>query len=510
MNRAVIPGPPEEAMPSRPVVRTLSPDDVRLVHESSLEILEKTGVLYENKTALDVLEAHGQKVDRDRGVAWIKPDLVERCIASAPRKFVLASRDGKNDAIIDGERMHHMTDGQASFTIDEATGERRSSTLHDLCLSTLLADALEPVKVMWSTVFPTDASTDRRALFETAASFMWSPKHFQMVGGVQDPEDVKYILEMIDIVYGDRRRQRDRPIFSMVTCPVSPFKHDDAMTEACIALAREWVPIVFWPMPLQGATAPITMAGTLLVTNAEFLSGLVLYQCVQPGLPMIYPAGPETLDMKTGLASTASPEGILLNLPFAQMTEFYGVPYMAGGICSDAKVPGIQAAYENMATGMTAALSGCDLLVGIGILEDGNTLSFPQMVIDEEMCDILSFVRNGLEVSRETLMVDAIHRVGHSPSHHLGEPATRAFLRSGQAYFPRISFRGPYGEWRKRGKDEVTLARERMAALLDAHETPMLPAEAQRELRRILAARTEYAPDDPRIERVYRHPWKDR
>jgi hypothetical protein len=49
-----------------------------------------------------------------------------------------------------------------------------------------------------------------------------------------------------------------------------------------------------------------------------------------------------------------------------------------------------------------------------------------------------------------------------------------------------------------------------MAALLDAHETPMLPAEAQRELRRILAARTEYAPDDPRIERVFRHPWKDR
>ena len=497
-------------MASRPIVRMLTPEDVRLVHEASLEILEKTGVLYENRTALDILEAHGQKVDRDRGVAWIKPELVERCIASAPRHFVLASRDGRNDAVIDGERMHHMTDGQASFTLDEVTGERRPSTLHDLCLSTLLADALEPIKVMWSTVFPTDASTDRRALFEAAASFMWSPKHFQMVGGVQDPEDVAFLLEMIDIVGGDHRKQCDRPIFSMVTCPVSPFKHDDAMTEACIALAREWVPIVFWPMPLQGATAPITMAGTLLVTNAEFLSGLVLYQCVQPGLPMIYPAGPETLDMKTGLASTASPEGILLNLPFAQMTEFYGVPYMAGGICSDAKVPGIQAGYENMATGMTAALSGCDLLVGIGILEDGNTLSFPQMVIDEEMCNILSFVRNGMEVSRETMMVDAIHRVGHSPNHHLGEAATRTFLRSGKAYFPRISFRGPYGEWKRRGKDEIALARERMKALLDAHETPMLPAEAQRELRRILAARTGYSPDDPRIERVFRHPWKDR
>jgi trimethylamine---corrinoid protein Co-methyltransferase len=492
----------------RPTVKMLTEKEVRLIHDASLEILERTGVLYDNKTALDVLEAHGVKVDRSTGVAWIKPEVVERCIKTAPRRFVLASRDGKNDAVIDGEQMHHMTDGQASFTIDEKTGERRSSTLHDLAISTMLADAMPPIKVMWSTVFPTDASTDFRALFEMATSFMWSTKHFEMVGGVQDPDDVPYLLAMIDAVYGDRRKQRDRPVFSMVTCPVSPLKHDDAMTEACIALAKEWVPIVFWPMPLQGATAPITMAGTLLQTNVEFLSGLVLYQLVQPGLPMIYPAGPETLDMKTGLASTASPEGILLNLPFAQMTEFYDVPYMGGGICSDAKIPGIQAGYENMATGMTAALSGCDLLVGIGILEDGNTLSLPQMVIDEEICNILSFVRQGMEVTRETLMVDSVHKVGHSPNHHLGEPFTRHFLKSGQGYWPYISFRGTYGDWKRRGKDEVQLARDRMKTLLDGHPGTTLAPEVQQELRRLLVKRTGFAANDPRIEGVFRDPRK--
>ena len=401
-----------------------------------------------------------------------------------------------------------MTDGQASFTIDETTGEPRSSTLADLTLSTLLADALDPIKIMWSTVFATDASTDYRALFEMAACNMWSSKHFQMVGGVQDPEDVPYLLEMLDAISGDRRKQRDRPIFSMVTCPVSPLKHDEAMTEACIRLAKEWVPIVFWPMPLQGATAPITVAGTLLMTNVEFLSGLVLYQLMQPGLPMIYPAGPETLDMKTSLASTASPEGILLNLPFAQMTEFYQVPYMAGGICSDAKIPGIQCAYENMATGMTAALSGCDFLVWIGILNDGNTLSFPQMVIDEEICNILTYVRNGMEVTRETLMVDTIHKVGHSPNHHLGEPETMKYIKSEKAYWPRISFRGTYGDWKRRGKDEVQLARERMKQLLDAHEVDPLSADVQKELRRLLVKRTGFAENDKRIEGVFRHPWK--
>ncbi len=483
--------------------------EIDLIHDASLEVLEKTGILYESPTALDILEAHGQKVDRGAGVAWIKPDLVDRCIASAPRRFTLASLDGRHDAVIDGERMHHMTDGQGSFTIDEKTGEHRRSTLADLALSTLLADALEPIRVVWSTVFPTDASTDRRALFEFATSFMWSRKHFQMVGGVQDPEDVPYLLSMLDAVYGDRRKQRERPVFSMVTCPVSPLKHDEAMTEACIGLAKEWVPIVLWPMCLQGATSPITPAGTVLATNIEFLSGLVLYQCVQPGLPMIYPTGPETLDMKTSLASNSSPEGMLWNFAFKAMSDRYDVPFMGSGIGSDAKAPGIQASYEKMGKGMTAALSGCDLLNGIGLINDANTLSFPQMVLDEEICNILTYVRQGIEVTPETLMVDSIHRVGHSPNHHLAEPATMQYIKSDKAYWPKISFRGTYGDWKRRGKDEVALARDRMKELLDAHEVEPLPREVRKALRDVLVERTGYAPDDPRVEGVFRHPWRD-
>src|SRR4030095_1665288 len=112
--RAKISGKETTPMNVRPKVTMLTEKDVRLVHEASLEILEQTGVLYENKKALDLIGANGQKVDRDKGVAWLKPDLVERCMKTVPRHFVLASRDGKNDAVIAGGQMHHMTDGEAS------------------------------------------------------------------------------------------------------------------------------------------------------------------------------------------------------------------------------------------------------------------------------------------------------------------------------------------------------------------------------------------------------------
>jgi trimethylamine:corrinoid methyltransferase-like protein len=111
-------------------------------------------------------------------------------------------------------------------------------------------------------------------------------------------------------------------------------------------------------------------------------------------------------------------------------------------------------------------------------------------------------------VTRETLMVDSIHKVGHSPNHHLGEPFTRHFLRSGQGYWPRISFRGTHGDWKRRGKDEVQLARDRMKELLDKHEPTPLAPEVQKELRRLLVERTEFDTNDPRIEGVFRHPWK--
>src|SRR2546422_8627580 len=115
----------DHPMNARPKVSMLSEKQVRLVHDASLEILEKTGVLYENSKAIDIMEANGQKVDRERGVAWVKPELVERCLKTVPRKFVLASRDGKNDAVIDGEQMHHMRS-------EEHTSELQSR-LHLVC-----------------------------------------------------------------------------------------------------------------------------------------------------------------------------------------------------------------------------------------------------------------------------------------------------------------------------------------------------------------------------------------
>src|SRR6266436_3024825 len=100
----------DHPMNARPKVSMLSEKQVRLVHDASLEILEKTGVLYENSKAIDIMEANGQKVDRERGVAWVKPELVERCLKTVPRKLVVPSRDGTENAALESTERRRTTE----------------------------------------------------------------------------------------------------------------------------------------------------------------------------------------------------------------------------------------------------------------------------------------------------------------------------------------------------------------------------------------------------------------
>src|SRR5437879_701429 len=99
-----------------PQVKILSDEEVRLMHARALDILAKVGIKYESRRALDLLAEHGQKVDHDKGIAWIQPDLVERCLKTTPRVITLAGRDPKHDLLTDGKRLKVTTNGQGTFT----------------------------------------------------------------------------------------------------------------------------------------------------------------------------------------------------------------------------------------------------------------------------------------------------------------------------------------------------------------------------------------------------------
>ena len=169
------------------------------------------------------------------------------------------------------------------------------------------------------------------------------------------------------------------------------------------------------------------------------------------------------------------------------MAKFYNVPALGVGLNSDAKIPGIQAAYESMQTGLAAALSGADLLVGIGVLDDNNTLSLTQMIIESEIARMVKRIREGVTVTEDSLMAHLIHKAGPG-QHFLGFKETMAGLKTGEVFFPRFSYRNTYDKYFEDGHNEIQEARNEVERYLALADPDPLPPEVDRELRRILDA----------------------
>jgi trimethylamine:corrinoid methyltransferase-like protein len=99
-----------------------------LVHDRSLEVLERAGVSTTNDALLQLSADHGQDVD----VEAKRIRVVEEKLAMVPRTFTLAARDRELDMVLDGERRFLGTDGCPADVIDLDTKKQRRGTKQDL------------------------------------------------------------------------------------------------------------------------------------------------------------------------------------------------------------------------------------------------------------------------------------------------------------------------------------------------------------------------------------------
>ena len=468
----------------KPTLSLLDRDAIQQIHQAALDLLQNVGVKISSKPAEALLRDAGQQSDAGTGAMRISPDLVEECLAKVPSKVLLAGRDESRDVVLGTGKVHTCLDGQGMYTLDPDSGQRRPSELADLVAATRLSDALDGVDYLWPNVVPTDVPQTVRTYVESAVGFIHTSRHVQHE--IKEIDEVPLLLEMFDILLGDRRRHAERPIFSITCCPVSPLQHESDMTTASLELARNDVPVVVMPMPLAGATAPVTLAGTLAMLLAEFLSGVALYQLARPGLPMILGIGGTILDMRTGLYSAGAPELSLLNIAMTQIGRHLDVPVMAQGLVTDAKAPGTQAAYEKAMNGLSAFMAGSDVVNGVGLIDSSQLLSFEQMLIDDEMTQMLRRIETGFEVDAEHLMLDLIADVGHG-GHYLGQRRTLEYLKKGEHFQPKLSFRGSYQVWKDSGYDELATARDRASQLLKEHEVLPLAAEEEKAIEELIA-----------------------
>jgi trimethylamine--corrinoid protein Co-methyltransferase len=235
---------------------------------------------------------------------------------------------------------------------------------------------------------------------------------------------------------------------------------------------------------MAGGTAPVSLAGTLAIGNAELLSGLVIAQLKRKGTPFIYGGTFTVMDMSTTIFSLGAPELSLLCGALADMAHYYKLPVFGAAGLTDAKVLDQQAGIEASMSCLLSALTGSNLVHDIGHMESGLAASYEMIVMCDEIVSMVKRVMKGVEVNDESLAVDLIDRVGPG-GYFVAEEHTLRHFRAEQ-WRPQFLDRSNYYRWNKDGK--LTLGdklNRKVKKILNEYSPEPLDPELIKEIRRI-------------------------
>ena len=221
----------------------------------------------------------------------------------------------------------------------------------------------------------------------------------------------------------------------------TPLQLDLNMTETMLTALKYRQPLVVASAAMAGLTSPVTIAGTIALTNAEVISAIAFAQMAAPGAPVVYGSQSSGADLRTGSICIGSPEAALCYKYAGEMARFYGIPSRAGGSLTDAKKVDAQAGYESMMT-YSACLDGDVSVVfqSAGVLDSYLAASFEKMIVDFEIIDYVTRYRSEFEVDMDTVPEDVIEEVGHG-GQYLVEDHTLDFCHI-DPLTPNISVRG--------------------------------------------------------------------
>lgn len=455
-------------------LQMLTEEQIEQIHYATLEILERTGVRIDHAEALELLRGNGARIMND-GRVRIPAHLVEQALRTVPPRVVLCNRDGERALFLEEGRSYFGSSSDCPDFLDPVTGMRREFVADDGRITALVADYLPNIHFVnragWAADLPRPAA--EWIQFKQLLTIVRKPI------GVGSPsiDTLIRVIQMAEIIAGGREQLRQHPFIYCTAEPISPLTHAPLELSRMMLCAERGVPLVCYPMPMLGSTAPATFAGTLALGNAEILSGLVIHQLKAVGAPFIYGSISTIMDMRTSICSYGAPEMDLMVAAMTELAHHYRLPMFGTAGCTDAKGVDQQAAAEASVSCLMSILSGANLIHDVGLIDHCTAISPEMMVLADEIIEMTCRATQSIAVDRETLALDVIESVGPG-GHYLLEPHTLQHFR--QVWYPKLFSRGGYEAER-----ETTLSarlRQEVLEIVRTHEPRPLSEDVAREL----------------------------
>jgi trimethylamine---corrinoid protein Co-methyltransferase len=462
----------------------LTPQEIKQIHSATLWILEKVGVRFPSKKALQIWAAHGAEIDHEKMIVRAKGELIEQALKTCLPIYPLAARDSQQDLPLDGNHVFVGTDGCGVEVLDIISGIRRTSCLQDVRDIARIADATEEIAFHWVPVSAQDMPPESRGLHEIKAIWENSSKHVQ-TESIYNEREARAAIEMAALLVGGKDALRKRPVLSLMQCTAPPLGHDGGSLEAALVAAEYGLPTGFMTMAANLTTGPATLAGNLAVGNAEVIAGTALLQLAYPGAPVFYAAAQTASDLRTGAYTGGGPEDFLYGAAANVLSDFYNIPLSIGSFATGAKEPNWQAGIENSLSTFMASIVMSDMLLGVGFLHGSRIWSYAEMMLDCEIFSIIRKTMEGILVNDETLALDTIAAVGPG-GNFLSQKHTLKHMR--ELFLPEFMDRRPYSEWETRKDDAQDWALLKARKALQEHQPDPLDDKISLEMGKIISA----------------------
>ena len=461
----------------------LSEQEIKEIHEASLDILETCGVKILNKHMLGFLEEQGMPVDREKQIVRFTRSRIEDALTSIPPQFEVFDRDGKISFVL-GDGISRIAAGHnAVFWVDSETGETRPSTTADVELFARICEHLPAIDMIGIPVMPQDIPNPEVSLLYGVKAVIENSR--KPVFFSTDKSAINdACIELIKTAFNGNLKSQVYGISQL--SPTSPLFWEGGVIDSILNMVNTGVPIAILPEPNAGVSSPYTLAGLLTINNAECLSGIAMIQMLQPGTKVMYANSWTVTDMRSGAALVGSTETTICRIAGAQLARFYKIPSHTTAPNSDNHAHDEQNSWEKTFSAFCSVAAGNDLLVNCGMFATGLTCSNEQLIMDEEISAMSKRIAEGIQVNKDTIAKDLIKKVGPKGEPYLTEEHTLRWLRSDEYFLPQLAVRGPRASWEAAGaKDTYQLARDKTKKYAGC-PIPLLGEERQRKLNEII------------------------
>jgi trimethylamine--corrinoid protein Co-methyltransferase len=459
--------------------RNLDQDQIEVLHNASLEIMDRTGMRFFDQEALDLFKKGGAGLS-DGNLVRIPPHLVEWALQTVPKNINIYDRNRKLCMMLGGDRTYYGVGSDCMSTYDLETGEHRKAVLRDVVNGVRLVNALPNMDFVMSMFLPSDVPQADYERHQMSIMLQESTKPIIFVGIEED--STVMALDMAAAVAGSLKALQQYPFVINYVNTVSAFHHNGESLQRLLYAAERNIPSIYAPGSTRGTLSPMTAAGAMALSNAAQLAGLVLSQLKREGsLLILCGRSGGFMDMRTMVSIYTAPDAGPCGWDLAR---HYRIPTFTAA-CTDAKIFDAQAAGETALTLFEKTLNGANIIHDLGYLDSAMTGSLELVAYCDEVIEWIKRYCQPFELTEESLALDLIHATGPD-GHFLETEHTLRHVR--EMWTPVLFDRADFETWSSKGS--LTLqqkAKQKVLDIINSNRAEPLPPEVRAKLADVVA-----------------------